>query len=189
MTTTICFPITFGIPLVLIFHNVFFLKLYCKDKWDFGTFTYIFFNFWWYHWIPWWKLVRCSEEYKKVWLWLILLILLTIEILKRKFQVPYYRILSILLFLILYTFIYINWLMTNNVIKICLCASNYRTFKVEFFNIVFVHFTRLWIFIHHLAKIIIHWRHIISVCMSYWTKFLLCFSNDINSPFKSVAYN
>ncbi len=35
-------------------------------------------NFWWYHWIPWWKLVKYREEYKKVWVWLILLILLTI---------------------------------------------------------------------------------------------------------------
>ncbi len=49
--------------ILLIFHNVFFLTLYCKDKLDFGTFTCIFLNFWWYYWIPWWKLVRYSEEY------------------------------------------------------------------------------------------------------------------------------
>ncbi len=65
--------------ILLIFQKVFFLKLYCKDKWDFRTFTRILLNFWWYTWISWWKLIKYSEENKKVWIWLILLILLTIE--------------------------------------------------------------------------------------------------------------
>ncbi len=41
------------------------LKVYCMDKWDFGPFICIFKNFWWYHWIPWWKLVKHSEDNKK----------------------------------------------------------------------------------------------------------------------------
>ncbi len=47
-----------------------------KDKWDFGTFTWIFLNFWWYHWIP-----SSGEENKKIQIWLIILTLLTIELL------------------------------------------------------------------------------------------------------------
>ncbi len=53
----------------------------CTNKWDFGTFTCIFLNFWWYHRIPWWKLINYREENKEVWIWLIILILLTIEFL------------------------------------------------------------------------------------------------------------
>ncbi len=54
-------------PMLLIFYIVFFLKLHCKDNWDFGTFTCIFFfNFWWYHWIPRWKLIKYSEENKSL---------------------------------------------------------------------------------------------------------------------------
>ncbi len=51
--------------------------------WDIYTY---FFNFWWYHWIPWWKLIKYNEENKKVRIWLLLLILLTIELIDFSFK-------------------------------------------------------------------------------------------------------
>ncbi len=68
--------------ILLIFHNVFFLKLYCKNKWDFGTFTCIFFlifdgtiGFLDKNWSS------IVKNTKKVWIWLTLLILLKVELL------------------------------------------------------------------------------------------------------------